>query len=275
MSRPDETELRDLAAAYALGALDADDARAFEAALATSPELTHEVAELREAAALIAAGTTGAPAAPPAELRARVLATTPTRPAAPPAGPPTPISEAPAARRRRLGHAVPWVALAASVAGLVWLAGERGTLADRLAERDSALAAQGALLAARESRLAARESTLNAILEPGVELHRLTTTAESAPVIQLFVDRGRGSVILHAFRLPPAPAGRTYQLWFMRDGVPVPSATFDSEPTGHALVQRIELPAGALAAAITEEPAGGSPRPTSPPFLLGSLQPAS
>ena len=63
-------EMRDLAPAYALGALDAEEARAFEAAMAMSPELRQEVAEYRELNAVLAAGQ----AAPPtAALRGRLL----------------------------------------------------------------------------------------------------------------------------------------------------------------------------------------------------------
>ena len=59
-------EMRDLAPAYALGALSPEEARAFEAALAKSPELQREVAEYRELNAVLAAGQ---PVHPPAALR--------------------------------------------------------------------------------------------------------------------------------------------------------------------------------------------------------------
>ncbi|HEY8106908.1 MAG TPA: hypothetical protein VIE46_12435, partial [Gemmatimonadales bacterium] len=71
MIPPDESTLRDLAAAYALGALSPEEARAFENYLATSAEGRREVAELRETAALLALG--GAEAEPGPDLRARVL----------------------------------------------------------------------------------------------------------------------------------------------------------------------------------------------------------
>ena len=127
-------------------------------------------------------------------------------------------------------------------------------------------------LAESTARLADREATLDAILEPQVTLYQLTSTGANPPGIQLFVDRQRNLAIVHAFRLPPAPEGRIYQLWFIREGTPVPSVTFNSEADGHALVQRIAVPDGALsAAAITEEPAGGSQQPTTTPFLAGSI----
>ena len=56
MTGPSPDSPPDLAAAYALGALSPDEARRFEAFLATSPEAQREVAEYREVAALLALG---------------------------------------------------------------------------------------------------------------------------------------------------------------------------------------------------------------------------
>ena len=79
--------------------------------------------------------------------------------------------------------------------------------------------------------------------------------------------------LLNAVGLKPLPAGRAYQLWWIRDGNPVPSVTFDIEPGGTALVKGVSVPTdGELsAAAVTEEPAGGSQQPTSPILLAGAL----
>ena len=72
MTGPAPDSPQDLAAAYALGALAADEARRFEAFLATSPEAQRELAEYREVAALLALA--GADAAPSSNLRDRVVA---------------------------------------------------------------------------------------------------------------------------------------------------------------------------------------------------------
>jgi anti-sigma-K factor RskA len=49
--------------------------------------------------------------------------------------------------------------------------------------------------------------------------------------------------------------------------------TFRPGPSGEAMVQEISVPTdGALSAiAITEEPAGGSPQPTSPIYVVSKL----
>jgi anti-sigma-K factor RskA len=253
MSHPAEAESpRDLAAAYALGALAPDEARRFEAFLAGSPEAQREVAEYREVAALLALG---GEAAPSPDLRQRVL----DRVAA--------AKGVALGPTRGRGPALLWVALAATliaVAGLgLNLRAAQGELRDL---RD--------LLSDTQGRLAAREATLNAIFEPGVQMYQLTASGNPEPGMQLFYDRQRERVIIHGFRLPQVPENSAYQLWFIRDGKPVPSVTFKPEADGHARVEQIPVPTGGdvSAAAVTVEPESGSTQPTMPIFLVGPLK---
>ncbi|HEY7635112.1 MAG TPA: anti-sigma factor [Gemmatimonadales bacterium] len=264
MSHSDQESPQDLAAAYALGALEPGEARRFEAFLAGSPEAQREVAEFREVAALLALGE--ADTAPGANLRDRVLARV--------GGEKTralPVAE-PTARRR-----IPWLmwgALAASLALAVGLAAEVLSQRQDLADLKGEVANRDQVLAERLQQLRAREATLNALMEPGVELYQLSASGDPEPGIQLFWNREKNVAIVHGFRLKPVPSGHAYQLWFIEDGKPVPSVTFKPEPSGHAKVEGVTVPtAGELsAAAITVEPEGGSPQPTSPILLVGSLQ---
>jgi hypothetical protein len=143
-----------------------------------------------------------------------------------------------------------------------------------LADLRGQVANRDQILAKRLERLNQREATLNALMEPSVELYQLTASGDPEPGIQLFWNREKNVAIVHGFRLKPVPSGRAYQLWFIEDGKPVPSVTFKPEPSGHAKVEGVTVPtAGELsAAAITVEPEGGSPQPTSPILLVGSLQ---
>ena len=110
-----------------------------------------------------------------------------------------------------------------------------------------------------------------------MQLFQLTASGDPDPLVQLFWDRQRHRAVLHGFRLDSVPEGRAYQLWFIKDGAPVPSVTFRPEPEGHVLVERIEVPADGdvTAAALTVEPESGSPQPTTPIRLLGPLKRAS
>jgi len=252
MSQPLEPDSpRDLAAAYALGALAPEEARRFEAYLAGSAEAQREVAEYRDVAALLALGE--ADGEPGPDLRDRVLARVA-------AGTTRPL---PRVRSR----APLWIALAASLVAVAALGlnlrAARGELRD-LRE----------LLNDTQGRLAAREATLNAIFEPGVQMYQLTSSGNPEPGVQLFYDRQRQRAIIHGFRLQQIPADRAYQLWFIRDGKPVPSVTFKPEADGHARVEQIPVPTGGdvSAAAVTIEPEAGSTQPTMPIVLVGPLK---
>ena len=249
-------EFRDQAPAYVLGALTPDEARTFEAALAGDPELQREVREFREVSGLLGGTQT---ADPPAELRSRLLERVRAEKSLP--LPARPLG------RRSLVPVLLSLGLAASAVLAIGL-----ELQTRRLERD--LQSRDSLLAVREARLAARERTLNSILEPGVELTLLSASGAQQPGVQLFRDRDRNVAIIHAFRLPPAPAGRAYQLWIIpKGGSPIPSQVFNSDPDGHVLVENVEVPTGVTIEmyAITEEPTGGSQQPTTAPFLVGRV----
>ncbi|HJS48527.1 MAG TPA: anti-sigma factor, partial [Gemmatimonadales bacterium] len=130
-------------------------------------------------------------------------------------------------------------------------------------------------LAALEARLDGREELLDALLDPGNQLYRLAATADGMPPVQLFWNRERQEAILHASALALPPADRAWQLWLIPEGgAPVPSSVFRPEADGHALVEGIRLPDDGrrwAAFALTEEPAGGSPAPTSAPRYVATI----
>ncbi len=246
--------IRDMAAAYVLGALDADEARTFEAQLARSDKLQREVAELREVSALL--GETAPQVEPSPKLRARVLRD----------------AVSARTRARSVWPRATWVrtlAWAAVVGGVAlgttqWIRAH--ALAGRLAEL------RGELQRA-ESTLAERDSTLARILEPGTVMIVLTSTGDAPPAVQLFWNRQANAVVLSAANLDPAPANRAYQLWYLRDGAPIPASTFDTDADGRAVLTLAGPPRDAtiVGAAVTVEPIGGSAQPTTTPILAGSL----
>lgn len=267
MTGPAPDSPQDLTAAYALGALPPEEARRFEAFLATSAEARREVEEYREVAALLAlAGAEpGSEAAP--TLRDRVLARVADEKRRSPAGPVRPVATP------RQSSAV-WVALAASLLLALGLGAGLASARGRLAAVEAELAGRQAALARSQQQLAERQATLDAILEPGVQMFQLTSSGDPEPGIQLFWDRQRQLAIVHGYRLKPVPAGKAYQLWFIRDGAPVPSVTFKPGAAGGATVEAIPVPEGGAisAAAVTVEPEAGSAQPTSPIVMVGPLK---
>lgn len=75
-----------------------------------------------------------------------------------------------------------------------------------------------------------------------------------------------GGSVLALTGLREAPANHDYQLWLIRDGEPVSAGVFDISD-GVALIESDHSLEGFEAAAITIEPDGGSPGPTTDPVM--------
>lgn len=267
---PDEA-MREQMAAYALGVLEPDGRAEVDRAIAASPALAAELDAWREVGALLAYAAP--PRAVPDGLRDRVLTNAVAARAARPAlsvsrgaAPSSTASRTADGRGSSIMRMVPWLLAAASLAGVavVWRGGAREREARQLAERDNkGLQAQVAMLDSLVATLTA--SDLSTVV--------LSSTGEP-PSARLYWNRDHGQVLLAAYRLPPAAPGRTYQLWGIAEGkAPVSLGTFSQAGEGRDIV-RFPVPAGLQLAigAVTEEPAGGSPQPTSAPFLAGTLR---
>lgn len=81
------------------------------------------------------------------------------------------------------------------------------------------------------------------------------------------------SILLIASNLPAPPAGKTYEMWIIRGGKPVPAGLFASSPQGTAL--HFHSPATPVLAtdtvAVTLEIAAGVDAPTSTPIIAVQL----
>ena len=229
----------ELAAPYALGSLDPAERAEFERHLETCASCRAEVQSFREVSGLLA--HTVPPAAPPAELRRRVLRQ---------------------ARHPRVF--MPWLAAAAVLLALL---GGYGYWRATNQARELR-----AILDVAQAQLDSTKYVVAALLDSSVAITDLAATGK-APSMRLYWNRARNIVVVAAFDLPPAPAGRTYQLWAIEKGrAPVSVGTFNSPPSGRTVIT-LQMPAGVQpeVSAVTEEPAGGSPQPTQQPFLIGSL----
>ena len=263
------------AAPYALGALDERERTAFDAHLATCEVCATEVRELREVAGLLALGGPGV--APPPELRERILddarkvrpivtRAPSTTAAASAAG-----AAATAPPRVRARPIVPWLAAAAAIIVAVGL-GQRWR-----SERDARLAAERSVVSLRASldssgvALATRDSLIATLVAPEVQAVTVTSSGPN-PSARYFLDRRAGRIVIATSSLPKAAPGRTYQLWGIETGrPPVSLGTFDTDASGRALAT-LPVPSGLRIAvtAVTDEPAGGSPQPTTTPILAAT-----
>jgi anti-sigma-K factor RskA len=254
-------ELLLIATAHATGAASSEEELALYAAMQNDPEVRRELTASVHALHAMAQ----AQAVAPSDLvRGRLLAQAR-------AFAPVQLASATAGTRRPpVRNAVMMVAVAALCVVIVGLGAEVIRMRGQLA---GATAFAGSLRA----ELAKRDAMLNPML--GAEnhlrvVHMLTRDTVQGPGIQVYWNRVRGTAVLHAFRLPMAPAGYRYQLWALGDAAPRPLLAFDSETNGHTLISRLEIPvelAGVSSLAVTVEPVAGSVAPTSAPIVWAAV----
>jgi hypothetical protein len=237
-------ELRDEYELYALGLADEPEKAELREHLNRGcATCTSGVRTARELAAVMA-GT--APAvAPPARLRKRILAS---------AG----------VEQRSWGWAPVWAAACALslLAGFYFYSREQDTA--RTLARMQDQARQQSIELAR----------LNEVLSLLNQPETRDVVFGQGPQGRVFVHPKSG-VLLIASNLPPAPAGKTYEMWVIPKGgaKPVRAGEFQSAQDGTALhLQRgpVDLATTAIIA-VTLEPAGGVDQPTSTPVIAATL----
>lgn len=82
------------------------------------------------------------------------------------------------------------------------------------------------------------------------------------------IPTSNGSLFV-ASGLHEPPANHTYQLWLLRNGTPVSAGTFTMKSGLAVLESQLTLD-GYDQAAVTVEPAGGSPQPTTQPIITSN-----
>lgn len=235
-------DVRGLSTEYLLGTLDAAERARVDAHLEECPACRAELAE--DARVLDAIGRGVAQSAPPPALRERILNAARAESA----------SNTPA--RKRSAPAMAWM-LAAAAALVALIAGwqmfearnERARMSAQLAEQQRSLA----VLAADD-------------------LVRFELQGDAAPAHARAFWSHRHGLVFTAERLQPVPSGRTYQLWAISDGQPISVGVFEAGDAGTAavVVATPETLTRVDAIAVTVEPAGGLPQPSTAPILVGA-----
>ena len=240
------SELRDHYELYAIGAADEPERSEIRAHLNRECEVCMQaMKQAREVAALL--GGTAPPAAPSPGLRRRILASV-------------------GAEERRFGWA-PWLAaaLALSLFAVVYFVGRGNDMAHELARARDLIRRQ--------------DIDLNRLNEAFAIVNGGDTTVTSfgegekqPPKGKVFVSPSRG-VLLFANNLPPAPAGKRYEMWIIPKGAkPKPAGMFQSAEDGTAMhIQRAETPAEGLVA-VTLENEAGADQPTTNPLFAAPIR---
>lgn len=233
------SEIHALSGAYAVDALDDLERAQFEQHLAECAECRAEVASLRETAALIAESEA---VTPPASLRSGVLSgITRVRPL-PPEQPPPP--EPIVVRRRRLAQ------LLAAAAAVVLLAA--GAVLWHPWQHD-------------------RTNVADQVLHAPDAVKVIEQLPGGTGSITLVRSVALGKAVLVPDHVPPAPAGKTYQMWIQQPGQPMVSAGLMPDPRVPTVLAGDA--ATASAAAVSLEPAGGSVHPSADVVAVFPLTP--
>jgi anti-sigma-K factor RskA len=127
------------------------------------------------------------------------------------------------------------------------------------------------LLNTQKEKAGDLEQIIAMVSKPGTRVARLIGQ-EAAPSSSgaILWDIEQNRCLLFGF-FPPAPPGKTYEIWFVTPTARVPSGLVQSEPTGRVFTT-IPVPAdaaNAAAALVTLEPDNGSQIPTAPFYAVG------
>jgi len=226
-------ELKD---AFVLGALPEGERREFEEYLASHPERQAEVDELGAVAGLLALSPQEQE--PPPELRRSVMTVVEAEAERPRAEPRSRLA------RMRTFPGVRTLALGAAALLVIGLLSWNLLLQGQIRDLQSQT---------RDGRLVALEGS---------------GAARQARVEVMILDNGRA--VLVAEDMPPVPEDRTFQIWVIENDVPKPGGHFEAGQERVATIIEIPLD-GADIIAITVEPEGGSPQPTTDPMLTAKL----
>jgi anti-sigma-K factor RskA len=240
------------AAAYALGALDGPELGEFERHLAGGCPTCEEI--LRESGeVLVEVARAEPPRVPPPAVKEALLG----RVAA---------DGSRAARRTRAGW---WRWGLATAAAAVVVAFFTGMFV--AARYEARLGQMAREVAALHQRLAATENMVALLSDPSTRVIALRGAGPSPDAVgRLVWHEARGGQ-LFVSNLPPAPAGKAYELWTISGGQPSPAGVFQVDASGQASHPLAPSGRPVDVFAVTLEPAAGVPAPTGP-IVLASAQ---
>lgn len=251
-------ELKELYELYALGAVDPAERREVEEHLERNCPTCG--AGIKQAQRLVASLALAAPQVePPKRLRHRVVGSV-----APESQRPTALSWS--------NHA--WATLAlVMLAAVLWYVYEGRKLEAEVAALNHRMAEAKTLHAELVARNQLLTDALSLINLPDARQLVFGRPEGQPPRGRVWVHPQRGVVLL-ASNLRPAPAGKIYEMWVVpKKAPPIPAGLFNSDPQGiatHVWTQPVDV-AAAGAIAVTLEPEGGAPTPTSTPLIVAGL----
>lgn len=209
-----------------------------------------EVDDLRLVAAQL--GEAVASISPPSEMKEQVLAAALRARPPGPLGAPLPVRMRQVARGAKTG----WLAAAAALV----IAGGTVMWARSLESQVASLETRANRYDRVVGVLASERLTIRSLESDSADLRARGT---------MYVDPESRSGMIMVRELPPLPPGRSWQLWYVRGSERMSGGMLrtDTAGSGYTLIRSPSDLENWESVGITEEPAGGSPAPTSPRII--------
>lgn len=240
-------ELRDSYELYAIGVAEEPERSEIRAHLNRECEACMQgVRQAREIATLL--GGTAAPSAPSPNLRRRILASV-------------------GFEQKRFGWS-PFLAaaLAMSLFAVVYFVGQHGEALKELERVRAEMGKQNIELAHLNEAFAILNSS-----DATVSIFGEGQT--QPPKGKVIMSKSQGMLLI-ANNLPPAPAGKAYEMWLIpKGGKPRAAGMFHATSEGSAMyMKRAPIDPDAALVAVTIEPEAGSDQPTSTPLFAAPIK---
>lgn len=245
-------EATELAGLYVLDALEPAERAQVDAHLATCAQAHDDFAAVGGVAPALA--SLADPVGAPASLKNKVLAD---YRAGAYTGAHSPAAPVRPARQSWLG----WAAAAAAVL-LIGVTASWAYVAQSRADTESQRSVQ---IASAIDAMAQPDSTVAFLSGTG-------TSVGSAAIHGFAAVRADGAGYLVMTGLSAAPAGKTYQVWYLVGGAATSAGLLKVDADGYAVLDGFASAVSANLVALTVEPAGGSGQPTTDPFAVGELR---
>lgn len=253
-------DYKELLAARALTALDAEDARALDTHLQTCADCRAELIEWEQTAAFLAVDASVHE--PSGTLRGRILANI---------GREAQGESKVLAFERPLRSVSPWRTIGAIAASLVVVALLVSLIVvwQQNQRTRAELAKLSTQMEAAKSQLERQREAVELLTSPGARMASLSGTSVAPTAHAMIAYDKKGHAMLMTKGLPAAPQGMAYQLWFIVDSKPMPGKVFTTDDQGSGMLSD-QMPGEAMASAvfaITLEPANGVDAPTGKIYL--------
>jgi anti-sigma-K factor RskA len=248
---------------YALGVLEGKERAELEEHLARAcPQCTPGVAKARYVIAQLALAAPDAQ--PSAALRGRIMDAVKTSEET--ARTVLPIEKPKPSTQGAMFPVWAWIAAAALALVTGFTIRQMNNQNDQLAQLRKQMKLATMQNQALQNQLDMDRMVAMVMMSPDSMPLKLMPKDKNMPMVHAYLHPHMG-VAITADQMPSMTSARTLQLWFVpKTGKPMSVAIFHPDATGQiALVAPVNMPRNEIAAlAVTDEPAGGSPQPTTP-----------